>query len=220
MGFYIYYKIEYILDINILIPFLTASILLTFMPGPDIIYVIMQSITNGKKYGIVTAFGLVSGVLVHTTFIAFGIAAIINSSETLFFIIKLFGALYLFYLAFIIYRNSSSINLEENQVSKKSFFSLYKKGFIMNVLNPKVAIFFLAFFPGFIIESQGKIIFQIYLLGLLFMIQAFVVFTLVSVTSAYLTSFLRENKHFEIFLKWFQIIIFIAIGVFILFSEK
>ena len=90
----------------------------------------------------------------------------------------------------------------------------------MNVLNPKVAIFFLAFFPGFIIESQGKIIFQIYLLGLLFMIQAFVVFTLVSVTSAYLTSFLRENKHFEIFLKWFQIIIFIAIGVFILFSEK
>lgn len=220
MGFYIYYKIEYILDINILIPFLTASILLTFMPGPDIIYVIMQSITNGKKYGIVTAFGLVSGVLVHTTFIAFGIAAIINNSETLFFIIKLFGALYLFYLAFIIYRNSSSINLEENQVSKKSFISLYKKGFIMNVLNPKVAIFFLAFFPGFIIESQGKIIFQIYLLGLLFMIQAFVVFTLVSVTSAYLTSFLRENKHFEIFLKWFQIIIFIAIGVFILFSEK
>ncbi len=220
MGFYIYYKIEYILDINILITFLTASILLTFMPGPDIIYVIMQSITNGKKYGIVTAFGLVSGVLVHTTFIAFGIAAIINNSETLFFIIKLFGALYLFYLAFIIYRNSSSINLEENQVSKKSFFLLYKKGFIMNVLNPKVAIFFLAFFPGFIIESQGKIIFQIYLLGLLFMIQAFVVFTLVSVTSAYLTSFLRENKHFEIFLKWFQIIIFIAIGVFILFSEK
>lgn len=186
------------------------------MPGPDIIYVIMQSISNGKKYGIVTALGLVSGIIVHITLIAFGISTIINNSKNLFFAIKLIGALYLFYLAFITYKKPSTINLENTQVSKKTLFELYKKGFVMNVLNPKVAIFFLAFFPGFIIESQGNIILQIYILGFIFIIQAIVVFVLISIVSAKLTSFLRGNKKFEYILKVFQIIVFIVIGIYIL----
>ena len=216
---YLHLKL-YFLDSSIIIPFLSASILLTLMPGPDIIYVIIQSITNGKKYGIVTALGLVSGILIHTTLIAFGIAAIINQSEVLFFTIKLLGALYLFYLAFEVYKNSNIINLESNPIPKKTLKELYKQGFIMNVLNPKVAIFFLAFFPGFIVESKGNIIIQIYILGLLFMLQAIVIFGLVSVTSAKLTSFLRQSKKFENIIKWFQIIVYIVIGIYILFSKK
>ena len=210
----------YFLDLNIIIPFLSASILLTLMPGPDIIYVIMQSITNGKKYGIVTALGLVSGIMIHTTLIAFGVAAVINQSEILFLIIKLFGAFYLFYLAWKVYKSSNSMNFESNQIQKRSLKELYKQGFIMNVLNPKVAIFFLAFFPGFIVESKGGITLQIYILGLIFMIQAFVIFSLVSITSAKLTIFLRQNKKFEKIVKWIQIFVFIAIGIYILFSEK
>lgn len=208
------------MDSSILIPFLTASVLLTFMPGPDIIFVIMQSISNGKKHGIVTALGLVSGIIIHTTLIAFGIAAIIQRSELLFFVIKLFGAVYLFYLAFKIYRNSSEIHLIEGKIAKKSLFTLYKQGFIMNLLNPKVVIFFLAFFPGFIVESDGNITRQIYILGLLFMLQAFLVFSFVSIISDKLTSFLRGNKQFEMFLHWFQIVVFVAIGFYILFSYK
>lgn len=190
------------------------------MPGPDIIYVIIQSITNGKKYGIVTALGLVSGILIHTTLIAFGIAAIINQSEALFFTIKLLGAFYLFYLAFEVYKNSNTIDLERSQIKKRSLKELFRQGFIMNVLNPKVAIFFLAFFPGFIVESKGNITFQIYILGLIFMLQAFAIFSLVSFTSAKLTTFLRHNKKFERIIKWMQIFVFIAIGIYILFSEK
>ncbi len=208
------------MDSSILIPFLTASVLLTFMPGPDIIYVIMQSITNGKKYGIVTALGLVSGIIIHTTLIAFGVAVIIQRSESLFFIIKLFGAAYLFYLAFKTYNNSSEIHLNGGNIAKQSLFNLYKQGFIMNLLNPKVIIFFLAFFPGFIVESNGNITRQIYILGLLFMLQAFLVFSFVSIVSDKLTSFLRGNKKFEHYLHWFQILIFIAIGIYILFSKK
>lgn len=208
------------MDSNIIIPFLTASILLTLMPGPDIIYVIVQSITNGKKYGIITALGLVSGILVHTTLIAFGIAAIISQSEILFFIIKLFGAFYLFYLAFDVYKNSNTLLVESDQIQKKSLIELYKQGFIMNVLNPKVAIFFLAFFPAFVVESKGNITLQIYSLGLLFMIQAFIIFSVVSITSAKLTTFFRNNQKFEKSIKWIQIIIFIAIGIYILFSGK
>ncbi|MEN8186143.1 MAG: LysE family translocator [Bacteroidota bacterium] len=202
------------------IPFLTASVLLTLMPGPDIIYVIMQSISNGKKYGIVTALGLVSGIIIHTSLIAFGIAPIINNSETLFFVIKLFGASYLFYLAFKTYRSPASVILREGEISKVPLRSLYKQGFIMNVLNPKVAIFFLAFFPGFVVESKENITLQIYTLGIIFMIQAFLVFSMVSLISAKLTAFLRENKKFHVFLKYFQVIVFLSIGIFILFSEK
>lgn len=180
----------------------------------------MQSITNGKKYGIITALGLVSGIIVHTTILAFGIAAIIKQSEVLFFIIKLLGAFYLFYLAYQAYKSSNSMNFENNKISKKSLKELYKQGFIMNVLNPKVAIFFLAFFPGFIVESKGNIRLQIYILGIIFMIQAFVIFSLVSVTSAKLTNFLRQNNKFETITKWLQIVVFIVIGIYILFSKK
>lgn len=203
-----------------LIPFLSASVLLTLMPGPDIIYVMMQSITNGKKHGIATAAGLVSGILVHTTLIALGIAAIIQSSDNLFFAIKIFGAFYLFYLAFKTFKSSSIISLKTNKVQTKTYVKLFKQGFIMNVLNPKVAIFFLAFFPGFIRKSIGHITEQIYTLGFLFMLQAFVIFSLVSITAATLTTFLRGNQKFEKFLKVFQIVIFVAIGIFILFSKK
>ncbi|MCK4562313.1 MAG: LysE family translocator [Flavobacteriaceae bacterium] len=190
------------------------------MPGPDIIYVIMLSISKGKKQGIVTALGLVSGIIIHTTLIAFGIAAIINGSEGLFWIIKILGALYLFYLAYKTYKSSTSLNLTTSNISDKSYLELFKQGFIMNVLNPKVVIFFLAFFPGFIIESRGNITQQIYLLGFLFMLQAFLVFSLVSVTADKLTRYLRDNKKFEKQMHWFQILVFIAIGIFILFSDK
>ena len=190
------------------------------MPGPDIIYVIMLSISKGKKQGIITALGLVSGIIVHTTLIAFGVAAIINKSEFLFLIIKVFGALYLFYLAYKTYKSATSLNLATNNILDKSYFELYKQGFIMNVLNPKVVIFFLAFFPGFIVEENGNITQQIYVLGFLFMLQAFLVFSLVSITADKLTTYLRDNKKFEKQMYWFQIIVFIAIGIFILFSSK
>ena len=176
------------------------------MPGPDIIYVIMLSITRGKKYGIITSLGLVSGILIHTTLIAFGVAAIINESDVMFTIIKIMGALYLFYLAFKTFK--SSINIEFNAPGNldKSFVDLYKQGFIMNVLNPKVVIFFLAFLPGFVEKENGNITFQIYFLGIIFMIQAFIIFTLVSISSAKLTSFIRGSIKFEKVLYWLQLL--------------
>ena len=83
--------------IDQIIPFLTASILLTISPGPDIVFVLVQGMANGKKYGIITAVGLITGILVHTSLVAFGVSAIIRESETLFLIIKILGALYLFF---------------------------------------------------------------------------------------------------------------------------
>lgn len=199
-----------------MLPFLLASIALTFSPGPDIIYVMTQSISYGKKYGIAIAAGLVSGILVHTTLIALGVSALIQQSEALFLGIKIAGASYLLWIAYQVYKSSDKIELSNNQNTKKSFFSLLKQGFIMNVLNPKVTLFFLAFFPGFIDEKAGKVTQQIYVLGLVFMVQAFVVFAVVSVVADQLTAMIRNNKTFAVFFKWFQIIAFVLIAMLIL----
>jgi threonine/homoserine/homoserine lactone efflux protein len=196
--------------------FLLASIALTLSPGPDILYVLTQSISNGKKFGIATAAGLVSGILVHTTLIALGVSAVIKQSELIFTGIKIIGACYLLWIAFQVYKAPASIDLKTNNNSKSNLLSLFKQGFIMNVLNPKVTLFFLAFFPGFIDEKSGNVTQQIYLLGFLFMLQAFVIFSLVSILADKLTIFIRSNQNFAVFLKWFQIVVFILIAVLIL----
>ena len=198
------------------VSFLIASVALTVSPGPDILYVITQSISNGKKFGIATAAGLVSGILVHTTFIALGISALVKQSELVFTAIKILGACYLLWIAFQVYKAPASITFSKEARPHKSVRALFKQGFMMNVLNPKVTLFFLAFFPGFIDESLGNVTQQIYLLGFLFMLQAFLIFSLVSILADQLTVFIRTNQKFALFLKWLQIVVFVGIAVLIL----
>ena len=199
-----------------LIPFLTASILLTLSPGPDIIYVLVQGVTNGKKHGIVTALGLVSGIIIHTSLVAFGISAIIKQSEILFLVIKILGAGYLFYLARKVYQSDASITVNASEVKIKALSGLYKKGFLMNVLNPKVAIFFLAFFPGFLWEPEGNTVLQFYLLGFLFMLQALIIFSAVAILAGKVSNYLQKHPNSGVIFKWLQVVVFIGIGIFIL----
>ena len=197
-----------------------ATTALAVSPGPDIIYVLLQSAVNGKKYGFITSLGLVSGCLVHTTLLAFGVSVLINENEIIYFCIKLFGAVYLLYLAFKVYKNSSEINIGTNHLPKKSLGKLFKQGFIMNVLNPKVTIFFLAFFPGFLFSNEINIVLQFYILGLIFMIISLIVFSIVSILSGMLSKRIREQKNIGLFLKWLQIVVFIGIAGYLLFSNK
>ncbi len=199
-----------------IIPFLTASILLTISPGPDIIYVLVRSMAYSYKQGIVTALGLVSGILVHTSLVAFGVSAVIKQSEDLFLFIKILGAAYLLYLAFQVYKSDPEIAFSSEGINNRSMFSLFKQGFIMNVLNPKVGIFFLAFFPGFLWEPQNDTIPQFYILGLLFMLQAFIIFSLVAVLADRISVFIKSHPKSGVFLKWMQVVIFILIAVLIL----
>ncbi|GAA4318726.1 LysE family translocator [Pontixanthobacter gangjinensis] len=199
-----------------LIPFLTASILLTFSPGPDIIYVLVRSIAFGYKQGIMTALGLVSGILVHTSLVAFGVSAIIKQSEYIFLVIKVLGALYLLYLAYQVYKSDPKIAFTAEGISDKSMARLYRQGFIMNVLNPKVSIFFLAFFPGFLWEPEGNTVLQFYILGGLFMLQALVIFSFVAVMAGRISKYIKSHPRSGLFLKWLQVVIFVLIAVLIL----
>jgi len=200
-----------------LISFMMASVLLTLSPGPDIIYVLSQSLVGGYKRGVVIAMGLVSGIIVHTSLVAFGVSLIIKNSPSLFWAIKIAGALYLIYLAFKVYRSpKQTFTKSKSKNAQVSFISDYKTGFIMNILNPKVTIFFLAFFPGFLWDTENDLMIQFYILGGLFMLQAFLIFCLVALLSGQLSKFLFSSSSSHSFLKWFQILTFIGIAILIL----
>jgi threonine/homoserine/homoserine lactone efflux protein len=204
------------LNYDILISFAFATSALAIAPGPDNIYVLIQSITNGKSYGLATVCGLISGCIIHTTLLAFGVSAIIAANEHLFFGIKLLGAIYLLFLAFKVFKSDSQLDLESNIATKKSLKQLFVQGFFMNVLNPKVTIFFLAFFPGFLFSETMSTVWQFYILGGLFMLVSFVIFSSIALLAGQIKTYTLKHKNSGLFLKWLQIVVFVGIAVFIL----
>lgn len=208
------------MNYEILSAFVLASAALAISPGPDNIYVLTQGVVNGRAYGLATTAGLISGCLVHTTLLAFGVSALIQESDSLFLAIKIFGALYLCYLAYRVFRRGDGIELDPNAAQRRSLWQLFKQGFIMNVLNPKVTIFFLAFFPGFLFSQELHTIWQFYILGLLFMAVSFTIFAAIAIMAGSISGYLRAHKNVGKGLKWLQIVVFLGIAAFLLISEK
>jgi len=206
------------LDTNILISFIAATFLLAISPGPDNIFVLIQSVTNGVKFGIATVLGLITGCLVHTSLVAFGVSALINKNETIFLTLKIFGASYLVFLAYKVFRNNNILSLDNIETSAKSVFQLFKQGFIMNVLNPKVSIFFLALFPGFLFSTTISTVNQFFILGFIFMGVSLVVFSMIAILAGTLSNYLLKHAGIGVLLKWLQIFVFMGIASFIMFS--
>ena len=202
--------------IETLISFVLATTTLAFSPGPDNIFVLTQSIVHGKKYGLATVIGLMTGCIIHTTLVAFGVSEIIKQNPHLFFVIKLFGALYLLYIAYQVYKSDAKIAFSTDNVVKKSTFELFKKGFWMNVLNPKVTIFFLAFFPQFLFSETISTVIQFYVLGGLFILTSFLIFSTIAILAGTISASIKKNAQIGVFLKWAQIVVFIAIAILIL----
>ena len=204
--------------IETLTSFVLATSVLAISPGPDNIFVLTQSLVHGKKYGLAIVFGLISGCIVHTTFLAFGVSTIIKNSETLYFIIKLFGASYLIYLAFKVYKSDDQILIDKKTSERKNTLELFKQGFTMNLLNPKVTIFFLAFFPAFLFSDKLSNVIQFYILGLLFILTSLLIFSVIVFLAGSISNSIKQNKNIGLFLKWLQILVFFSISIFILFS--
>ena len=182
-----------------LLEFLIASVLLTISPGPDIIYVLIVSLRKGFKAGFLLSCGLVSGILIHTSLVAFGVSGLIKASENLYLFIKLLGVGYLLYLAYKVYKSPSELTITYEVNQKKQ--NLFVQGFIMNVLNPKVTLFFLAFFPVFLWDLDHNRVFQFYTLGLLFMAQALIIFGLVAYLCKWLNQVLTKSHQAGLVLK-------------------
>ena len=201
---------------EILISFILAVSILAISPGPDNIFVLMQSVVHGKKYGLATITGLMTGCIVHTTFVAVGISTIIKENNTIFLVIKILGAVYLLYLAYKVITGGSEISTSTKKIDKKTPFQLFKIGFIMNVLNPKVTLFFLALFPGFLFSEILPISLQFYILGSLFILVSFVVFSLIAILGGTISEKIKTSKNIGVWLQWMQVFVFIGIAVFIL----
>ena len=210
------------ITIETLLLFTGASILLALAPGPDIIFVITQGIIKGKKAAIATTLGLSSGVLVHTTAAAFGISIIFKTSALAFTLVKFLGAAYLFYLAFLSFkhRNAPIMINEEGKIKSESFKKLYAKGFIMNVLNPKVAIFFLAFLPQFVNATNGSIPAQMIQLGIIFMMVTVCVFSLSGILANKASETLMKKPNFAKVINTISSLVFVSLGLKLAFSER
>ncbi|MEK5163260.1 LysE family translocator [Paenibacillus sp. FSL R5-0527] len=207
------------MDFLSVISFLGTAIVLTLMPGPDNLFTLAQSISNGKNAGIFTTLGLCTGIIVHITAATIGVTAIIYQSALAFTLVKYTGAAYLLYLAYKSFRQKgSSFNL--NSEDSLDYKSLYKKGVIMNVLNPKVSLFFLAFFPQFIHYENGNVSMQMLVYGILFLVQSLVIFMLISIFAGKVGYFLRKNKSLSKRINIIQGSLFTLIGLKIAFSQK
>ena len=182
------------MDLETLITFVLASFTLTISPGPDILYVISQSIIKGRKSAFMISLGLTAGLLVHTFLVAIGLSVIISQNENIINIIKLLSVFYFFYLIVLVFlKRNDNLKQNEDGFSENQF----KKGLIMNLLNPKVSLFFIAFFPNFLFHDQISNQIQFLILGLIFWLQATIVFLLVSVFSSKFASISNKKSFFN-----------------------
>ena len=207
------------MEMHSMICFLGASILLTLAPGPDNIFVVTQGISRGRKAAVFTALGMCSGLSVHTTAAALGISAIFYSSALAFCAVKYAGAAYLMYLAWKAIQDRNALKLKSS-VNPLSCFALFRRGFIMNTLNPKVALFFLAFLPQFVSGNSQHVALEMIFLGLIFMVQSVVIFTAIGVLSGQIGNYLLKKPRLARKFSWATAGIFAAIGVRLALAER
>ncbi len=198
--------------IESLIAFILASTLLSLAPGPDNIFVLTQSALYGRKSGILVTLGLCTGLIVHTTAVALGVAAIFQTSAVAFNLLKIAGAMYLLYLAWGAFRASAS-SLEGGSSTLTSASALYRRGIIMNITNPKVSIFFLAFLPQFASADQGAMAPQIFFLGAVFIAVALLVFGTIAILAGTLGGWLNQSPKTQVYLNRIAGTVFAALAL-------
>jgi threonine/homoserine/homoserine lactone efflux protein len=203
-----------------LLLFIGASFLLCLAPGPDNIYVLTQGMTKSKKAAIVTTLGLCSGLIIHTSAAALGISVIFQTSELAFNIVKYVGAAYLLYIAYQAFKHRNEALDLSVQNSNSELKKLFIKGFIMNILNPKVSIFFLAFLPQFVNTQAGNIPMQMIILGLVFMIMTVIVFSSIGISANILSSKLLKTPKIVKYMNILTSLVLVSLGLKLALSQR
>ena len=193
------------------IAFLIAAFALNLAPGPDMLYVIGRSVGQGRKAGIVSSLGVFVGCWVHILAAAFGIAALLRSSPLAFNVVRYAGAAYLIYLG--IKMLAQKTDLSSQQLKTERLGVIFRQGAITNMLNPKVAIFFLAFLPQFVDARRGSVVLQILLLGLIFNVGGTLVNLAVTYAGGTLGELLRRNQSLARLQRRFTGLIFVGLGL-------
>ena len=208
------------LDIQILLAFFGASFLLALAPGPDNIFVLTQSALFGYRAGLATTFGVLTGVLIHTVAVACGVAVLFKTSILAFNILKFLGAAYLCWLAWLAYKSGAQSINNKNTAAFTGYGALYMRGVIMNITNPKVLLFFLAFLPQFCIPGSIPMVWQILILGFLFVIAAFIVFCPVAILGGKLEKKFNSSPKMQIWLNRIAGTVFLGLAGALIFTGQ
>ncbi len=206
-------------ELEVLLVFFAAAITLGLAPGPDNIFVLTQSALYGRLAGLVVTLGLCTGLLFHTTAVALGIATVFSTSPIAFNIVKLVGAAYLLYLAWQALKAGKS-DLSAKERVEPSLRQLYRRGIVMNVANPKVAIFFLAFLPQFADPEIGPLAPQLFILGCLFMVSTVCVFGLVAWGAGFLGEWLKRSASAQLILNRIAAVVFVGLATRLVVAQR
>ena len=202
------------------VAFLTAAVLLNISPGPDMAFILGQTAKRGVKSGFLAMFGIWTGAFVHIIFAALGLSAILATSAVAFSIVKWMGAAYLVWLGIQAIRSKGiSISVKEQDSNKRSM-KIFKQGVLVAVLNPKVAIFFLAFLPQFVEAGAGPVSMQLFLHGSLIIVIAGFVEPPLILIGGKLTGYLNNNIQVSRWLDRSLGTLFIGLGIKLATSDR
>jgi len=199
--------------------FLTAVFLLNIAPGPDMAFILGQTASNGRRKGFAAMIGIWSGTFIHVILAALGLSAILAASAVAFSVVKWAGAIYLVWLGIKALRSRDSSFLSDKETQGASARSVYFQGMAVSALNPKVAIFFLAFLPQFVVAGSGPVSAQLFLHGVLIIVVASFIEPFIVLGGSWLTDRLRANERIGVWLDRSLGALLIGLGVRLAFSD-
>jgi len=207
------------IPIETLMAFFLASALLALSPGPDNIFVLTQSALSGKLAGIAVTIGLCTGLIVHTLAVSFGVAVIFQTSAMAFTALKIFGSGYLLFLAWHAFR-AQAAQITPGQNTGRDYLKLYRRGIIMNITNPKVSVFFLAFLPQFADPARGSLTLQLVCFGGIFIVATVLIFGAVALLAGYIREWLFRSDKTQLMLNRIAGTVFIALAANLLIMKR
>lgn len=200
------------MDINIAL-FIVVSLAIIVAPGPDNIYVLTRGVAQGREVALASAWGMCSGLLFHTTLAAVGLSAILVRSAGAFSVVKYCGAAYLIYLGVRAFLSKEEFTFSAQKAYPARLRSFFFRGMTMNLLNPKVAMFFLAFLPQFASSETDGLGLRLLALGMIFALLSLIVFSTIAVFSGILGDKLSKSPRYVNALRWLTACVLIGLGV-------
>jgi threonine/homoserine/homoserine lactone efflux protein len=193
--------------------FAVAALLLLLTPGPAVLFIVARSVEQGRVAGLVSVCGITTGTLVHVAAAALGLSALLASSALAFALVKYAGAAYLIYIGLRRILSRADAAAAPSQLPRRSLTRLYRDGIVVNLLNPKTALFFLAFLPQFVDPARGAIAFQVAFLGLLFALMGLTSDGLYALAAGTAGRWVKRNSHYLRFERYVTGSVFIGLGV-------
>ncbi len=201
------------IPVNDLLLFALASLIMVISPGPNMIYLISRSLSQGKKAGVISLFGVMCGFLFHILMVSFGLTAIFFAVPYAFIVVKFLGVGYLLYLAYSTVKSKDKIFDANQDLKSDRPLKLFNIGLLTNVLNPKMAVFYLSFFPQFIKPEYGSILGQSFQLGIVQVIISFSVNLLIVLSAAKMASWFSKKPIWLRIQKWFMASVLTGLAV-------